>query len=423
VDYRALNQATVKDKYPISVIEELLNELFGAQIFSKLDLRSGYHQICVRSDGVPKTAFGTHESHYKFLVMPFGLINVPSTFQGLMNDIFKPFLRRFVLVFFDNILVYSTNLSDHLLHLHQVLEVLHSNQLYAKCSKCCFGVSEIEDLGHLISNQGVRTDPSKLESMTNWPLPRTIKSLRGFLVLTNYYRKFIWGYDTLVAPLTALLWKNAFHWTDAATEVFIRLKSVVATPPVLRLPDFSQAFMTECDASDTGLGAVLMQEGSPIAFFSQALKGQVLLRSTYEKELLSLVTAVRKWRRYLSGRPFKVKTDQQSLKYLLEQKAATIPQQRWISKLMGYDFTIEYKKGKENQVADALSRQFEASFDSAVLSLSLISFPTPTWVDELKASYAQDPATQSILLSLQQNQLAPKGFSLQQGLLLKKGRI
>jgi hypothetical protein len=235
-----------------------------------------------------------------------------------MNEVFKPFLHRFVLIFFDDILVYNTDLSTHIMHLRLVLEVLHSNQLYAKRSKCCFGMTEIEYLGHLISSNGVRADPSKLDSMINWPIPRNIKSLRGFLGLTCYYRKFIRGYGSLAAPLTELLKKNAFTWTDAATAAFNRLKTAVTTPPVLRLLDFTKTFTIECDASGTGLGAVLMQEGHPIAFFSQALKGKSLLLSTYEKELLSLVSAVQKWRPYLLGHSFKVKTDQQSLKYLLE---------------------------------------------------------------------------------------------------------
>jgi hypothetical protein len=405
------------------VIDELLDELHGAQIFSKLDLRSGYHQIRVHPRDVQKTAFRTHEGHYEFLVMPFGLTNAPSTFQGLMNEVFKPFLRRFVLVFFDDILVYSKTLNDHLAHLREVLAVLKNHTLYAKQSKCKFGVPQIDYLGHLISCEGVKADPSKLESMAAWPLPRNIKSLRGFLGLTGYYRKFIRGYGIIAAPLTKLLKKNAFQWTALATEAFNQLKQAVISPPVLRLPDFTKPFTIECDACGSGIGAVLMQEGQPIAFFSQALKGRALFLSTYEKELLSLVTSVQKWRPYLLGQPFKVRTDQQSLKFLLEQKVGTISQQRWVSKLLGYDFTIEYKRGKDNRVADALSRQFEDNSLAEYATISLISFPTPDWTVELKQSYLQDPATQTLLTKLQTGDHPPKGYSLQQGLILRKGKI
>lgn len=181
VDYRALNQATIKDKYPIPVIDELLDDLLGANIFSKLDLRSGYHQIQACPKDMPRIAFRTHEGYYEFLVMPFGLTNAPSTFQGLMNDLFKPFLRHFVLVFFDEILVYSRTLTKHLDHLRQVLVVLQANQLYAKGSKCRFAFSEIDYLGHLICNHGVRAHPSKRNSMVQWPLPHNIKSFAWVL--------------------------------------------------------------------------------------------------------------------------------------------------------------------------------------------------------------------------------------------------
>jgi hypothetical protein len=338
-------------------------------------------------EDIPKTAFRTHEGHYEFLVMPFGLTNAPSTFQALMNDVFRPFLRQFVLVFFDDILVYSRTIEDHLQHLHSVLEVLVQHNLFAKRSKCTFGVSEIEYLGHLISRKGVRVDPSKLEAMVTWPIPQSIQALRGFLGLTGYYRKFIRHYGSLAAPLTALLKKNAFDWSPVATSSFEKLKAAMLTPPVLRLPDFTMPFVVECDVCGTGLGAVLMQDGHPLAFLSKALKGQALHLSTYEKELLSLVTAVQHWRPYLLGRTFTVRTDHQALCHLLDQRVGTVSQQRWVSKLFGYDFVIEYKRGRDNTATDALSRLADSTGPSEPMSLSIISFPTPSWVSDLKASY------------------------------------
>lgn len=317
-DFRKINQQTIKNKYPILVIEDLLDELKGATVFTKLDLRSGHHQIRMQEEDIGKTAFNTHSGHCEYLVMPFGLTNAPATFQQLMNTILTLYMRKIVLVFFDDILVYNRNTKEHLKHLQQVLEVLQSHQLYAKLSKCTFAQPQVEYLGHVIRGNGVTTDPTKIEAIVQWPTPENVTQLRSFLDLTGYYRRFIQNYGFICKPLFQPLKKDNFKWANEQMEAFNILKHKMTQAPVLALPDFSQPFILETDACAYGIGVVLMQEGRPLSYFSKTIGPKAAAMSTYDKEAMANIEPLKHWKHYFAASSLIVRTDQQSLKYIQE---------------------------------------------------------------------------------------------------------
>ncbi|KAK8933404.1 hypothetical protein KSP39_PZI015802 [Platanthera zijinensis] len=419
VDYRQLNHITVKDKFPIHLVEELIDELHGARYFSKLDLRAGYHQVRMAEEDIQKTAFRTHQGHYEFLVMPFGLTNAPSTFQSLMNRVFQGQLRKFIIIFFDDILIFSATWEEHLEHLKFAFHTLCQHQLVLKRNKCDFGLPQIHYLGHIISGQGVATDPTKIQAMLEWPTPTSIKRVRGFLGLTDYYRRFIQGYGTIAQPLTELLKHRTFRWTAEAEGSFQALKRAVTNPPVLILPNFQLPFTIETNASDNGVGAVLLQQERPVAFFSKAFGPRNAGLSTYEKELLAIVMAVQKWRHYVMGSAFIIRTDHHSLKFMLEQKLATPAQQRYLSKLMGYDFKVHYKRGNENVCADALSRIHEPPA-GGMHALTLVQ---DELLQQVRNSWSMDTHLQRVMVAKERDATAYPKYDWKHNILTRKGKI
>ncbi|KAH0773846.1 hypothetical protein KY290_010983 [Solanum tuberosum] len=320
IDYRQLNKATIKNKYPLPRIDDLFDQLQGAKCFSKIDLRSGYHQIRVREKDVPKTAFRTRYGHFEFLVMFFGLTNAPAMFIDLMNSIFRPYLNLFVIVFINDILVYSHSKDEHENHLRVVLQVLLDQELYAKFSKCEFWLDSIAFLGHIVSNAGIAVDTQKIEVVKTWPRPMTLTEVRSFLGLAGYYRR-------------------------------------LTSAPVLTLPDGSEGYAVYCDASGVGLGCVLMQHGKVIAYASRQLRKHEKIYPTHDLELAAVVHALKIWRHYLYGVHVDIFKDHKSLQYFFRQEELNLRQHRWLELLKDYDVDILYHPGKANVVIDALSRR------------------------------------------------------------------
>uniref|UniRef100_A0A251V6N1 Putative reverse transcriptase domain, Ribonuclease H-like domain protein n=1 Tax=Helianthus annuus TaxID=4232 RepID=A0A251V6N1_HELAN len=358
IDYRELNKVTVKNRYPLPRIDDLFDQLQGSCYYSKIDLRSGYHQLRVRDEDVSKTAFRTRYGHYEFLVMPFGLTNAPAVFMDLMNRVCKPYLDRFVIVFIDDILIYSKSQEEHEQHLRLILELLRKEQLYAKFSKCDFWLREVHFLGHVVNKDGTHVDPSKVDSIRNWPAPRTPTEIRQFLGLAGYYRRFIKDFSKIAQPLTMLTQKGVtYRWGDSQETAFQYLKDRLCSAPILSLPEGTDDFVVYCDASIQGLGCVLMQRDKVIAYASRQLKIHERNYTTHDLELGAVVFALKIWRHYLYGTKCTIYTDHRSLEHILKQKDLNMRQRRWVELLNDYECAIKYHPGKANVVADALSRK------------------------------------------------------------------
>ncbi|KAL4011334.1 hypothetical protein IC575_028391 [Cucumis melo] len=317
----------------------------------------GYHRLRIRDGDIPKTAFRSRYGHYEFVVMSFGLTNAPAVFMDLMNRVFKDFLDSFVIVFIDDILIYSKTEAEHEEHLHQVLETLQANKLYAKFSKCEFWLRKVTFLGHVVSSEGVSVDPAKIEAVTNWPRPSTVSEIRSFLGLAGYYRRFVEDFSRIASPLTQLTRKGTtFVWSPACERSFQELKQKLVTAPVLTVPDGSGNFVIYSDASKKGLGCVLMQQGKVVAYASRQLKIHEQNYPTHDLELAAVVFASKIWRHYLYGEKIQIYTDHKSLKYFFTQKELNMRQRRWLELVKDYDCEILYHPGKANVVVRRVGR-------------------------------------------------------------------
>jgi hypothetical protein len=357
IDFRALNKITIQDKYPIPRIDDLLDRLQNAQIFSSLDLLSGYHQVRLQESDIAKTAFRTPMGLYEFLVLPFGLTNAPATFQRLMATIFHDFVREgFLVIYLDDLLVYSRTKDEHVEHLRRVFERLRQSQLYAKFTKCAFFRTELAYLGHVVGKDGLRVDPGKVKVVDEWPAPTNVHEVRQFLGLANYFRKFIQNYSTIAAPLTALTSsKTQWTWGDQEQEAFLNVKKALTRSPVLALPDQTKGFKIICDASNYGVGAVLTQDGRAVAFFSKKLNDAERNYHTTEKELAAVVYALKEWRCYVLGQEVTVVTDHRANSFLQSQPFLSPRRARWSEFLQDFSIIWNWEPGRTN-VADPISR-------------------------------------------------------------------
>uniref|UniRef100_A0A3B3XW38 Gypsy retrotransposon integrase-like protein 1 n=1 Tax=Poecilia mexicana TaxID=48701 RepID=A0A3B3XW38_9TELE len=372
IDYRGLNQITVKNKYPLPLLSAAFEPIQGATIFTKLDLRNAYHLIRIREGDEWKTAFKTPLGHFEYLVMPFGLMNAPAVFQALVNDVLRDFLNHFVFVYLDDILIFSRSLEEHRRHVRLVLQRLMENLLYVKAEKCEFHASSLTFLGFVLESGQVKSDPAKIQAVLDWPTPSTRKQLQRFLGFANFYRRFIRNYSQTALPLTSLTSiKKPFVWSSEADKAFKELKRKFSTAPILIQPDPSRQFILEVDASDTGVGAVLSQVSPsdnklhPSAFFSRRLSQAERNYDVGNKELLAIKLALEEWRHWLEGakHPFIVWTDHKNLAYLREAKRLNPRQSRWSLFFSRFNFVISYRPGSKNAKPDALSRQFSADHE------------------------------------------------------------
>jgi len=436
IDYRGLNAVTVRNRYPLPKVDELFDQLKGARYFSKIDLRTGYWQIRMTEDSIEKTAFTSRHGHFEWLVLPMGLTNAPAEFMRMMEDTFRAQLNKSVMVFLDDILIYSDTLEEHEKHVQEVLEKLQEKKLYAKLSKCAFFRQEVEFLGHYVGRRGIRMVDEKVSAVEEWPTPEKQKDVERFIGLAGYYRRFIKDFSKISAPLSELCGtlkkgkkggssraapKKPFVWGTEQQSAFEEVKRAIMSAPCLTIPDESKPFVVHTDSSGSATGAVLMQEYPeglrPIAFLSKKMRAAETRYAVHEQELLAIMNALKAWRHYLGGREFTVLTDHQSLQYIGSSAMATPRQLRWAALMSEFDFKIKYTPGDTNVVADALSRRDGVKEEETCALLSAITDAGPLPV-RIREAAAEDPSY-TRMLGWSQGELASQKMREEDGLLYR----
>ena len=461
IDYRALNTATIRNRYPLPRVDELFDKLQGAKYFSKIDLRSGYYQIQMAEEDVQKTAFTSRHGHYEWLVMPMGLTNAPAVFMALMENIFREELDTYVNCFLDDVMIFSKTLEEHRIHVNNVFKKLEEKKLYVKKSKCEFVKTEVEFLGHVVGRDGVKMVEDKVRAVREWKTPECQKEVEQFLGLAGYYRRFIKDFSKIAAPLSELtgtLGKRRkkeeakgkrerpqvkqFVWGDAQQEAFEALKEAVCTAPVLALPDPNKIFKMQVDASGYATGAVIMQEFEghwrPIAFLSRRMDKAECNYSVRDQEWLAIIRAMQAWPHYLKGPlGFILESDHQSLRTIQRKDIENGRQARWQQIMGEHDFVIQYIQGEKNVVADALSRgaigkpadedqrwsdeeeEEEEEQDNALSHQIKVALEVPVPTILIKEAARLDQEYQS-LLELSKEELAKLSLINQGGMLHKE---
>jgi hypothetical protein len=357
VDYRRLNKQTVKNRYPLPRIDDLLDQFGGATVFSVIDLKAGYANVRLQESDIPKTAFTTPFGHFEYTIIPFGLANAPSVFQKVMQQVLQPVLGRCAAVYLDDVICWSPSAEQHEKDLCEILSLLRTHQLYANSKKCKLFLPEVKYLGHLVSGAGIKVDPEKTSVVANWQEPDNLKDLQRFLGLCNYFRRFVPKYSEVARPLTRLTGKDAFHtpFTEQESNAFKKLKQALVSPPVLAIPDFNHPFEVYVDASDIACGGILLQHNRPVAFYSKSFTPAERNYPVHDRECLAIVSAYREWRCYLEGCQSKCFTDHHPLTQLQSQPQISRRQARWLEFLASFRPNVVYVEGERNP-ADVLSR-------------------------------------------------------------------